>query len=1702
MKKFIPVVFTCALVLLTLSRAVIAIPSTVPATGQSACWDTTGHLANCINSGQDGETRSGVPLPENRFKDNRDSTVTDLLTGLTWMKSADIANAPMTWQQALDLVDDLNQHPDQYGRGGYFFNFRDWRLPNRSELKSLFEYRSSQPSLSETHPFQNLESWYWSATSQTKDPEYAWGVSLTDGSISVSGKGGQHYVWPVKGGNAGITPGPVISLAPESRNFGYVNIGQNRETGIKVFNIGDAPLTMGTLGLEGPHVASFLLSEDTCSGQTVQAGGRCTLQAKFSPGSQTMETANLTIPCNDLSVPTAVIPLSGQGGDPVIPAPTPATGQTTCHDPAGDMMTCPGTGQDGDFLKGAPFPSPRFTDNEDGSVTDHLTGLVWLKHTACTDPATWQQALDFVESLNRSPELHGCGGYSKKWRDWRLPSRRELSSLVDRSRHTPALLAGHPFMGLDPMDFWTSTNATGNGFNAWRVSLADGSISTTGKGAKLGIWPVRVGNSEIIDGPNLVLLPPEMNYHSVNMGDRSLVQTFELRNTGIQDLSINSITKTGDDPAMFTILEDPCSSKTLPPYEFCEIKVAFSPSSEGDKSAAIEFSTNDWNSPEKYLPLKGTTYAFINPSSVWKTGQTECSDASGNPAACAGSGQDGEIAYGASWPEPRFKDNLDGTVTDFLTGLMWLKSVNLPGRALNWEQALELARDLNQTPDTYGRGGYISSFRDWRLPNRKELTSLIDLSRNSPALSPDHLFIHVANGSYWTATTVPNQDESDNSWTVSLADGSISSQGKYSEHFFLAVRLGRQAEPPVPMIHATPESGRFPVTQQGVKSSPQTIAITNQGHADLMITDTMILGRHAPVFSITTDSCRGKTLQPRATCQLDLVYSPAAPGVSAAELQIHSNDPVAPVQTIPLTGTTQAESPLSPVITTGYQTCFDQNGNSAPCENSGQDGETRAGKPWPDPRFTDNGNGTITDGLTGLTWLKSGSCSPKIPWYRALETVRVLNQTPSEFGCGSYTDTFTDWRLPNARALKSLISYTRHSPALPESHPFVGIVNNHYWSSNTDPVDRFKAWTVSLADGSSGGSSKTSEHYFLAVRGGWIDPRKPSLDAEPGSHDFGLMPLGRTSAPQRFRIINNGRADLAFGSISLTGAHTGMFAITRSTCTALSPGTECWFDVTYKPASQGLKAAEIHIVSNDPGQPLVKIMIQGDTEPLPGDQTVIRSGQTDCFMANGHLTECSRSGQDQANQTGAAWSIPRFIDNQDGTLEDKLTGLTWMRSGRMAQTPVTHQEALDLVADLNVHPNAHGQGGYYKNFTDWRLPNRQELSSLIDFGKHNPAVAAPERFVGLVNDRYWSSTTHTAGPDSAWTVSFANGSTSAEAKQNTGFVMPVRGGNTGAPDQAVIFSAPESCDFGYTPAGQTSHEKNIRIYNLGSTELSMGKISLGGENYEDFMLVSDACSNMKLFPEGECRISLVFKPPSEGIKTAEINIPSNDPDHPVWMIPTRGTTLVSFPARTSQTGQTSCHDASGYNTGCGKSGQNGEAQSGAAWPDPRFADHENGTITDTLTGLMWLKSADLTDQTLNWQQAVDLARDLNEIPGSNGRGGYITTYRDWRLPNRKELASLVDHSRHNPALPESHRFTHVRNNAYWSSDTIPSGQKNPNDTAWTVSLADGSMSGTGKYQEYYFLAVRAGFQDNIAHPRARISPALYQFPLTPAGASL
>ncbi|MDD4649462.1 MAG: DUF1566 domain-containing protein [Desulfoplanes sp.] len=160
-------------------------------TEQTQCFDTHGHPIPCQGSGQDAETWSGLKL-QNRFSPQDPDMVLDLVTNLTWTRSANYGAFPMTWMEALDFVKDMNSTRH--------LGHADWRLPNRRELRSLISFGASKPALSPGHLFNEVfQSWYWTSTTAAIFPGCAWYVHLEGGRMFHGKKDQYALVWPVRG---------------------------------------------------------------------------------------------------------------------------------------------------------------------------------------------------------------------------------------------------------------------------------------------------------------------------------------------------------------------------------------------------------------------------------------------------------------------------------------------------------------------------------------------------------------------------------------------------------------------------------------------------------------------------------------------------------------------------------------------------------------------------------------------------------------------------------------------------------------------------------------------------------------------------------------------------------------------------------------------------------------------------------------------------------------------------------------------------------------------------------------------------------------------------------------------------------------------------------------------------------------------------------------------------------------------------------------------------------------------------------------------------------------------------------------------------------------------------------------------------------------------------------------------------------------
>jgi hypothetical protein len=172
-------------------------------------------------------------------------------------------------------------------------------------------------------------------------------------------------------------------------------------------------------------------------------------------------------------------------------------------------------------------------------------------------------------------------------------------------------------------------------------------------------------------------------------------------------------------------------------------------------------------------------------------------------------------------------------------------------------------------------------------------------------------------------------------------------------------------------------------------------------------------------------------------------------------------------------------STFAPVAQTGQTVCYNTIGTVIVCAGTGQDGEYRKGVAWPDPRFTDNSDGTVTDNLTGLIWTENANCDG----YKNYTDALTYCNTLASGSCGLTDGSFAgNWRLPNIRELHSLIDFGQSSPALPSGHPFINVQPGFYWASTTKGSDTFYGWGVNINDGSVGVGSKVANRYVLIKR--------------------------------------------------------------------------------------------------------------------------------------------------------------------------------------------------------------------------------------------------------------------------------------------------------------------------------------------------------------------------------------------------------------------------------------------------------------------------------------------------------------------------------------------------------------------------------------------------------------------------------------------
>ncbi len=156
-----------------------------------------------------------------------------------------------------------------------------------------------------------------------------------------------------------------------------------------------------------------------------------------------------------------------------------------------------------------------------------------------------------------------------------------------------------------------------------------------------------------------------------------------------------------------------------------------------------------------------------------------------------------------------------------------------------------------------------------------------------------------------------------------------------------------------------------------------------------------------------------------------------------------------------------------------------------------------------------------------------------------------------------------------------------------------------------------------------------------------------------------------------------------------------------------------------------------------------------------------RTGQTTCYDSGGTAIDCWGTGQDGEYEAGAAWPSERFAVYGD-CVTDNLTGLMWPKAAQNTASSWTN--ALDYANNLTLC-----------GYSDWRLPNVNELESLLNSERASSADwLNSQGFSGVQSVNYYWTSSVSNYDGRAWIRQLAKGDLRTGTKLNTNYVWPVR----------------------------------------------------------------------------------------------------------------------------------------------------------------------------------------------------------------------------------------------------------------------------------------------------------------------------------------
>lgn len=502
-------------------------------------------------------------------------------------------------------------------------------------------------------------------------------------------------------------------------------------------------------------------------------------------------------------------------------------------------------------------------------------------------------------------------------------------------------------------------------------------------------------------------------------------------------------------------------------------------------------------------------------------------------------------------------------------------------------------------------------------------------------------------------------------------------------------------------------------------------------------------------------------------------------------------------------------------------------------------------------------------------------------------------------------------------------------------------------------------------------------------------------------------------------------------------------------------------------------------------------------------------GQNGCFMVNPmSFVKQGKTGKTLADSADWEEGLRTVLDNN--------TGLVWeVKSPKKGDVNYTldsynWKNAGDTyIKELNKKK--------YGGFSDWRLPNKDELRSILDYSRTNPAVDL-NYFPNTQSDLYWTVNPYNMQKPFIWGLFFGLGSGICYTPQSERFVRAVRGGAN------KKFGVADPSRFKDNGDGTITDSISGLMWQKGENERMDWYSAL--KNCRDMRLAGHSDWRLPNLKELNSILNLDYTNgwwyykdffPAEGLKPPLLHYFSSTPYEGIYVWVTnfcfgydgyyasknakllhravRNVHPSSAPAnpefRFPDSGQKRCYDENGLLKTAPKKGQRYFGQDATYSIHPlsftklgfegkELTDGSAWTkgwrmVKDNNTGLVWeVKSPHEADinfigNSYTWDDAFAYIKDLNR----KGLGGF----RDWRLPGREELRMIVDYNGHIPAT-DLKFFPDCKPAFYWSKD---SNNKEP-IFGWGVYFAYGCAICYLKDFYYPVRAVRGGYSKGFGDP--------------------